>query len=174
MVCKKCYYNNDKDAKFCAECGEKLEQDFIAENITENVNTKSKDIQNNTVNVSIQNDTQNNNVNENVQKNSQNNNYGTNYNEIINYSPSGAIVSLIFSILCCTNLAGIVFSILALDEGGKIKKARNQGDIQKAKSSFEQYKKWTKFAWISILVWFVCEGLYCGFVIGISILSEIM
>ena len=25
MVCKKCYYNNDENAKFCIKCGEKLE-----------------------------------------------------------------------------------------------------------------------------------------------------
>ena len=25
MVCKKCYYNNDENTKFCIKCGEKLE-----------------------------------------------------------------------------------------------------------------------------------------------------
>ena len=51
-------------------------------------------------------------------------------NNIINYSPASAIAALIFSILCCSSIPGIVFAILALVEGGKINPANMQGNIR--------------------------------------------
>ena len=42
MVCKKCYYNNDENAKFCVKCGEKLEPEIKVQN-TENYNNAFRD-----------------------------------------------------------------------------------------------------------------------------------
>ena len=148
MVCKKCYYNNDENAKFCVKCGEKLEPEIKVQN-TENYN--------------------------NAQSNVQNNNY-VQYNEVINYSPASAIAALIVSILCCSSIPGIVFAILALVEGGKIKPAKNQGNVQAAKFSLEQYKKWAKYAWISVAIWDIVIALiyilYIAFFVGIVYISE--
>ena len=143
MVCKKCYYNNDENAKFCTKCGEKLEE--------------------------VRGNVQNTNVN-NTSYNNQNN------SEIINYSPASAIVALIISILCCGSIPGIVFAILALVEGGKINPAKMQGNFEAAKYSLEQYKKWTKFSWISVIVWAIVIALiyvlYFVFLFGIAFISE--
>ena len=148
MVCKKCYYNNDENAKFCVKCGEKLEPEIKVQN-TENYN--------------------------NAQSNVQNNNY-VHYNEVINYSPASAIAALIVSVLCCSSIPGIVFAILALVEGGKIKPAQNQGNVQAAKFSLEQYKKWAKYAWISVVIWDIVIALiyilYIAFFVGIVYISE--
>lgn len=151
MVCKNCYYNNDENAKFCVKCGAKIEPEVIVQNSSYN-NT-----QNNTQNTQ-------NNVNHETQ------------NNVINYSPASAIVALIFSILCCNSIPGIVFAILALVEGGKIKPALINGNIQLAKLSLEQYKKWTKYAWISTVIWDVVIVLlyilWFVFIFGIAAISE--
>lgn len=152
MVCKKCYYNNEENAKFCVKCGEKLEPE-VKEQITQSNNTQTN----------------------NTQSNVQSNNY-VQYDETINYSPAGAIAALIVSILCCSSIPGIIFAILALVEGGKIKPAKNQGNIQVAKLNFENYKKWTKYAWISTVIWNVgiilIYILYFAFMFGIIFISE--
>lgn len=156
MVCKNCYYNNDQNAKFCVKCGAELKPEGVVQNTStyNNANTQ-------------------NNVQSNVQSNV---NYGFQNSEVINYSPASAIVALIFSILCCNSIPGIVFAILALVEGGKIKPASNSGNIQAAKSSLEQYKKWTKYAWISTVIWdvVICllYVLYIVFIFGIAAISE--
>lgn len=126
MVCKKCYYNNDENATFCAECGEKLETEVIVQNTSENINT---------------------------QDTKQSDNSGSQYKELNNYSPASAIAALIVSISCCSNIPGVVFAILALIEGDKVKPAINKGDLKTAKLNYEQYKKWTKFSWISLIIW---------------------
>ena len=152
MVCKNCYYNNESDSRFCVKCGAELKPEGAVQN------------------TSTYNNTQNN-----VQ-NTVNTNYNVQNSEVINYSPASAIVALIFSILCCNSIPGIVFAILALVEGGKIKPASNTGNVQVAKSSLEQYKKWTKYAWISTIIWdvVICliYVLYFVFIIGIAALSE--
>ena len=149
MDCKKCYYNNDENAKFCVKCGEKLEPEVVVQNIQSNNDSQSSNVQNNS--------------------------YVSN-NEIINYSPASAIAALIVSILCCGSIPGIVFSILALVEGGKIKPTTNQGNSEGAKYSLEQYKKWTKYAWISIVIWCLVIALiyilYIVFCVGIVFISE--
>ena len=67
---------------------------------------------------------------QNVNTNTQNVTFNIPNNDIINYSPASAIAALILSILCCSSIPGIVFAILALVEGGKIKPANIQGNIR--------------------------------------------
>ena len=153
MVCKKCYYNNDENAKFCIKCGEKLEPEVSKVN-TQNSNSNNQNINYNSKNVTV----------------------NTPDNNVINYSSASAIAALILSILCCSSIPGIVFAILALVEGGKINTAIIQGNMEAAKYSFEQSKKWTKYAWISMVIWAVVIGLiyvlYFAFIFGIAFISE--
>ena len=148
MVCKNCYYNNESNSKFCVKCGAELEPEVVAQNTSNN----------------------------NPQRNTNNVNYVNQNNETINYSSASAIIALIASILCCSNILGIVFSVLALVEGGKIKPAKNQGNVQAAKFSLEQYKKWAKYAWISVAIWDIVIALiyilYIAFFVGIVYISE--
>lgn len=51
-------------------------------------------------------------------------------NEKIQYSPAGAIVALILSLMCCSNIVGIVFAILSLVEGAKINSLVQIGNIR--------------------------------------------
>ena len=51
-------------------------------------------------------------------------------NETIKYSPAGAIVALILSFMCCSNIAGIVFAILSLVEGAKTNSLVQIGNIR--------------------------------------------
>lgn len=115
-----------------------------------------------------------------VQNTSYNNagniNYGASSNETVNYSPASAIVALVMSVLCCSNVFGLVFSILALVEGGKINPFIQTGNIEAAKASNAQYKKWTKYAWISMAIWagviILIYVLYFAFVFGIAALAS--
>lgn len=97
-------------------------------------------------------------------------------NEIVNYSPASAIIALVVSLCCCSNIFGIIFSILALVEGGKVNPFIQTGNIQSAKASLAQYKKWTKYAWISTAIWagviILIYVLYFIFIFGIVALSE--
>ena len=154
MVCKNCYYNNESDSKFCVKCGAELQPEVVVQNTSNNNTQNNSNNMNNTNNV----------------------NYGNQYNETVNYSPASAIIALIVSMLCCSNIIGLVFSILALVEGGKINPAVLSGNIGAAKASLEQYKKWTKYAWISTVIWVVAiiliYVLYFVFVFGIAILTS--
>lgn len=158
MVCKNCYYNNEENAKFCVKCGAELKPEVISQNTSYN-------------NEYTQNNTQSN-----AQNTQYNVNYGVQNNEVINYSPASAIVVLIISIFCCNSIPGIIFAILALVEGGKIKPASINGNMQVAKLSLEKYKKWTKYAWISTIIWDIVISLiwilYFVFIIGIAAISE--
>lgn len=151
MVCKNCYYNNESDSKFCVKCGAELQPEVVVQNTSNNNTPNNANYANNVT-------------------------YGNQYNETVNYSPASAIIALIVSMLCCSNIIGLVFSILALVEGGKINPALLSGNIAMAKASLEQYKKWTKYAWISTVIWGVVIALlyilYFVFIIGIAVFSS--
>lgn len=72
-------------------------------------------------------------------------------------------------------ICGIVFAILSLEEGSKVKKFVNQMEMQAANTSIEQTKKWNKYSWISIIISVIIEIiiifiyiLYFGFLIAVS------
>lgn len=145
MVCNKCYYDNESNARFCVKCGEKLQPEIISQN-SSNV------------------------------KNTNNVNYKNQNNVEIKYSPANAIVVLILSICCCSSIPGIIFAILSLVEGGKINPNLCSGNIEAARISYEQSKKWTKYAWISMAIWaaviILLYVLYFVFIIGLVTLSN--
>ena len=158
MICNKCYYNNDDNSMFCIKCGEKL-----------------KDTSTNVVNnnqQATQNVTSQNNNQQPVQNVSAQNNMGN----VPKYNSASAIVALIASFLCCTNVIGIVFAVLSLIEGSKVSQFVQFGDMISANNSLVQAKKWGKYAWIATGVVAVLAVIfyivYFVFILGITIFSN--
>ena len=44
MVCNKCYYDNESNARFCVKCGEKLQPEIISQNSSNVKNTNNVEI----------------------------------------------------------------------------------------------------------------------------------
>lgn len=110
-----------------------------------------------------------------VNNNTQNYQAAPNYNAaaaVPTYNMTPAIIAIVVSVLCCGGPIGLIFSILSLVEGNKVKNFVAQGDMANANNSLATAKKWNKFAWIAIAVCAVLVVLYCIFVFGIAIISE--
>lgn len=151
MICNKCYYNNDDNSMFCVKCGEKLEE-------KSKVQTQNSQVQNtNSVNY-------NNNVNVN------------NMGNVPTYNMANAIVALVVSLCCCSNIIGIVFAILSIVEGSKVSQFVRFGDIASASASLNQAKKWVKYAWISLAIWagviIIFYIIYFVFIFGMVAITE--
>lgn len=144
MICKKCNSNNDDGAKFCRVCGASLEQPQSANQSNKNVYT------NNTNNVI----------------------YTNNSGVVPVYKPVSAIIAIVVSVLCCGGIFGLIFAILSLVEGSKVKNYVQQGDLQSANASLAQAKKWNMISWIVIAVFMVIMLIYCAFVFGSAIISN--
>lgn len=151
MICNKCYYNND-NSMFCVKCGEKLEE-------KNKVQTQNSQVQKNTDSVNY-----NNNVNVNNMEN------------VPTYNMANAIVALVVSLCCCSNIIGIVFAILSIVEGSKVSQFVRFGDIASAKASLDQAKKWVKYAWISFAIWIgaiiIFYIVYFVFIFGMFAITE--
>ncbi|HBC83972.1 MAG TPA: hypothetical protein DCZ30_00515 [Clostridiales bacterium] len=152
MICNKCYYNNDENSMFCVKCGEKLEE-------KNKVQTQNSQVQKNTDSVNY-----NNNVNVNNMEN------------VPTYNMANAIVALVVSLCCCSNIIGIVFAILSIVEGSKVSQFVRFGDIASAKASLDQAKKWVKYAWISFAIWIgaiiIFYIVYFVFIFGMFAITE--
>lgn len=152
MICDKCYYNNDDNSMFCVKCGEKLEE-------KNKVQTQNSQVQKNTDSVNY-----NNNVNVNNMEN------------VPTYNMANAIVALVVSLCCCSNIIGIVFAILSIVEGSKVSQFVRFGDIASAKASLDQAKKWVKYAWISFAIWIgaiiIFYIVYFVFIFGMFAITE--
>lgn len=151
MICNRCYYNNDENSVFCVKCGEKLEE-------------KNKvEIQNSQVQT-----TNNVNYNNNVNTN--------NMGNVPTYNIANAIVALVISLCCCSNIIGIVFAILSIVEGSKVSQFVRFGDMASANASLIQAKKWVKYAWISLAIWvgviIAFYIIYFVFIFGIVAITE--
>lgn len=134
MICKNCNMNNSLEAKFCTNCGQKLEE-------------PQPIIQNNMNN--------SNNMNANIPV----------------YNSASAIIALILSVLCCGGQLGLIFSILSLVEGSKVKQFVSQGNIQAANMSLDQAKKWDTIAWIVIGICVGLSLLYFLFSFGLAFME---
>lgn len=149
MICNKCYYNNDQGASFCVKCGEPLNN--VAPNNTNQYNNQQNNI---------------------------NPNYSNGYNgvNVPTYNVANAIVALVISLCCCSNIIGVVFAILSLVEGSKVSQFVRFGDMVSANNSLDQAKKWVKYSWISIAIWAaviaIIYVLYFVFIFFIAIMSE--
>ena len=70
-------------------------------------------------------------------------------------------------------MIGIVFAILSLVEGSKVKNFVQQGNLQAANASLEQAKKWNKISWIIIAVFGVISLLLIIVNVIIAVISNI-
>lgn len=154
MICNRCYYNNDDNSMFCVRCGKELEE----KSKVQTVQAQSSQV----------NDTNNVNYNNNVNVN--------NMGNVPTYNIANAIVALVISLFCCSNIIGIVFAILSIVEGSKVNQFVKIGDILSANESLNKAKKWVKYAWISFAIWAVVVILfyviYFCCILGITALTE--
>ena len=99
-----------------------------------------------------------------------------NMGNVPKYNSASAIVALIASFLCCTNVIGIVFAVLSLIEGSKVSQFVQFGDMISANNSLVQAKKWVKYAWIATGVVAVLAVIfyivYFVFILGITTFSN--
>ena len=95
----------------------------------------------------------------------------TSGDSIPEYNSGSAIAALIVSIFCCGGIIGIIFAILSLVEGGKVKTFVANGNIDAANASLADAKKWNKYAWIGIAIFMVLGIAYLIFVFGIGMLG---
>ena len=151
MICNRCYYNNDDNSMFCVKCGEKLEE-------KSKVKTPNAQMQN----------TNNTNYNNNVNVN--------NMGNVPTYNMANAIVALVVSLCCCSNIIGVIFAILSIVEGSKVSQFARFGDIASANASLVRAKKWVKYAWISLAIWvsviIIFYIVYFVFIIGMVAVTE--
>ena len=148
MICKKCYYNNEEGSKFCVKCGEVLESSNIEQQTyTSNHNQESYSQVQNIVN-----------------------------GDVPKYNMTSAIVAIVLSLMCCSNIVSIVFAILSLIEGSKVDSFVKSGDIVSAEVSLKEAKKWNKFSWVAFAIWAGVAALaiigYFAFIFIIAIMSE--
>lgn len=169
MICKKCYTNNEDGAKFCLGCGEKLEE--TTQTVSNpNVQSTVANNQGQTTNNTNYSNAQNSNVNNNVQYNNAQN--VQNDGSIPVYNQTSAIIACVVSVLCCSGMIGLIFAILSLVEGGKVKDFVRQGDINGAWEKLNQAKKWNKISWIVIGVFGGLSILYILFVFLMALLGS--
>lgn len=144
MICKNCNSYNDDGTKFCKTCGASLEEpQFVNQN---NVNANTNYASSTT--------------------------YTNNAAPVPEYKPASAIIAIVVSVLCCGGIIGLIFAILSLVEGSKVKSFVQQGNIQLANASLEQAKKWNKFSWIAIVICAVLVLAYCVVVFASAIISN--
>ncbi len=157
MFCSKCGSLNSDDSKFCQSCGAKLG--------TENSNSSS--INNNTGVVN------NAPINNGYSNNYTNNQSGpinnVNYNDIPTFNPAHSIFLIIFSILCCGGIIGVVFAILSLVEGNKVKDFVAMGNIEAAKKAKKESNKWIKATYITWAVIAALVIIYFAFFMFLAI-----
>lgn len=106
------------------------------------------------------------------------NNVNTNnMGNVPTYNIANAIVALVISLSCCSNIIGIVFAILSIVEGSKVSQFVRFGDMASANASLIQAKKWVKYAWISLAIWvgviIVFYIIYFVFIFGIVAITEL-
>jgi len=131
MICQNCNKENRDDSKFCEGCGAQL----IKEQIVQDVPAQDPDPIQYTELESMQNQTYN-------------TTSKTNGGQVPEYSPVSAIMAIVVSVLCCTGMIGVIFAILSLVEGSKVKTFVQAGNIDAANASLAEAKKWNKIAWI--------------------------
>ena len=89
------------------------------------------------------------------------------------YEAGSAIAACVVSVVCCGGILGLIFAILSLVEGGKVKTFVASGNIDAANASLVDAKKWNKYAWIAIAICMVLMIAYIVFSFGIGMFSAI-
>lgn len=140
MICQNCNRENRDDSKFCEGCGATL----IKEEVVQDVPVQEPD----PIQYTQPQPQPFQNVEPEMAQNQTNNTNNTTGEPIPEYNPASAIMAIVVSVLCCTGMIGIIFAILSLVEGSKVKTFVQAGNISAAKASLADAKKWNKIAWI--------------------------
>ena len=89
------------------------------------------------------------------------NNSNTNNEDIPTFSPVHSIILLIFCILCCGGVVGVIFAALSLVEGDKVNKYVKSGNIEEARIAKKKATNWIKATYITCAVVTALVLLYC-------------
>ena len=153
MKCEKCNSENAENAVFCSNCGEKMEQNKVAEVVGNKAEDKKAEV----IQEVIVTKGDEKNKNDNV--------------DVPVFNSTASIVMIVVSILCSGGMIGAVFAILSLTEGLRVKDHVARGDMEQATQSLKESKKWLKVAYIISGVLFVAAIIItlCVFVIPMII-----
>lgn len=114
-------------------------------------------------------------VNENQQVVSNNVKQNTNNNtnaQMPSFSSGHSIFLIIFSLLCCGGVIGVVFAVLSLTEGNKVNDYAATGDLENALRCKKNANKWIKATYITWAVVAALMILYFAFMIFVSVIAE--
>lgn len=103
------------------------------------------------------------------------NNYNNNYNseDVPVFNPTHSIILLIFALFCCGGgLIGMIFPILSLIEGDKVKDLVSKGDIQGAKIAKKNSDKWIKATYITLSILALLIILYIALLLFFGIVAN--
>lgn len=159
MKCERCNSENLENAVFCSSCGEKLQENKAEEVIVENVEVASNQeepIQE----VIVER------VEPSKEKEEKTSNDDT---PVFNQVPS--IVMIIIGFLCCGGPLGIIFPILSLVEGDKVKDYVSKQKISEAKVALKKSKMWLKVSYIAAGVMVVLAILWIIFMVIMSMIN---
>lgn len=134
MKCEKCGCENLENALYCKNCGSEIK------NSVENAggNLDFDPIQDRTKGSS--NAQQGNPVVQNVNDSS------------LEFNDKTAILAIVVSMLCCGNWLALIFAILGLVEGNKVKDFVSRGDNVTARDTLEKANKYIKISFIVMAV----------------------
>lgn len=124
MFCSNCGNQIDSDSKVCSHCGVSVVSNSNPIQVNNNGNVNSAYV----------------------------NNSNVNNGDIPTFSPAHSIFLIVFCILCCGGIIGVVFAILSLVEGNKVNDYVKNGNIEEAKIAKNKSTKWIKATYITCAV----------------------
>lgn len=89
------------------------------------------------------------------------------------FSPGHSIFLIIFSILCCGGVVGVIFAALSLVEGEKVNEYAKNGNIDMAKEAKTKADKWIKATYITWAVEAALIIIYFIFIFATSFIGSI-
>lgn len=90
-----------------------------------------------------------------------NNSGNVNNGDIPTFSPAHSIFLIVFCILCCGGVVGVIFAVLSLVEGNKVNDYVKNGNIEEAKIAKKKANRWIKATYITCAVVTALVLLYC-------------
>lgn len=100
-------------------------------------------------------------VSSNIDPIKENNGKNVNYKDIPTFSPAHSIILIIFCLLCCGGVVGVVFAVLSLVEGNKVNDYVKNGNIEEARIAKNKSTKWIKATYITCAVVAALVIIYC-------------
>lgn len=108
-------------------------------------------------------------VNEQVVANNFNNNSNR---QMPTFSSGHSIFLIIFSLLCCGGVVGVIFAVLSLVEGNKVNEYAANGDYENALRCKNASNKWIKATYITWAVVAALVLIYFLFIFFVAFMSS--